>query len=331
VLLSRFRAAGLDAPGNHDRFTPHMTLVKLGRGLSRTVSSISPSAYAGLLSRELGQCGLDELHLSVMTPALAGDYYPTACVVPTIAGPVCPTAAVAHAISGLGPRVAVVMRGVPGAGKSTFVASLSALAPGRVTVCSSDAFFMQDGMYNFSLAQLPEAHASCRTAFNAAVAAGRPIVVVDNTNVRVRHYHEYAATAQAAGYTVVVVEAALNSLHHALQANARCIHNVCHRVLFFTLFLLFFFCYHPPDIQVAPDVTVRLWRSWEVDPAAVRVSPDDALVTDRTLASAPVLAAAAAALPAPVPADTLEHALELGESPSPSPLHLSLLMPHCHP
>lgn len=111
----------------------------------------------------------------------------------------------------------VIMRGVSGAGKSSF---LERHFP-DFRVCSADNYFVTpNGVYVFEAAKLQEAHLHCLREFVADVTHGRPLLAVDNTNLRVAELAPYYQVAAAHGYAVhmffLVVSpsvAAARSLH----------------------------------------------------------------------------------------------------------------------
>jgi predicted kinase len=115
-------------------------------------------------------------------------------------------------------RYAFIMRGIPGSGKST-VAKMIARGcfPGQANIDgsqwltdavihSTDDLCMVDGEYRFDVALAGERHAQNLQNFKDSLAAHKPCVIVDNTNVKVEQYHPYMKAAEAEGYRVVIVE-----------------------------------------------------------------------------------------------------------------------------
>lgn len=96
------------------------------------------------------------------------------------------------------------MQGVSGSGKSTVARSLARKAQGSL-VLSADDYLMVGGEYVWSKERAQSAHARCHRAFRRALAAGRPLVVVDNTNTKWSHMRGYVKDALAHGYKVEVV------------------------------------------------------------------------------------------------------------------------------
>lgn len=101
-------------------------------------------------------------------------------------------AAVAQAVAG---ATVFILRGVSGSGKSRLAAALrDALPSGMVRIVSADDYFIaRGGRYAFDPARLGDAHAYCRRAFDAALRARQPVIVVDNTNTQWWEYAPYAA------------------------------------------------------------------------------------------------------------------------------------------
>lgn len=97
----------------------------------------------------------------------------------------------------------IVLRGLPGSGKSTFTSQLG----GEAIVCSADHYFERSGIYVFDPKMLFLAHRICRNKFEAAIDAGAPLVVVDNTNIKYKDWKDYLTYALEHGYHVTVAEA----------------------------------------------------------------------------------------------------------------------------
>lgn len=69
LLISRFQDAGLKTPGNHDRFTPHMTLVKMSRPMQHSLNTnvIRRDSYSGFSETYIGKQLTDGIYLCSMT------------------------------------------------------------------------------------------------------------------------------------------------------------------------------------------------------------------------------------------------------------------------
>lgn len=100
-----------------------------------------------------------------------------------------------------------IIQGPPGSGKS-FISSM--LCNGLkscfhdVVVYSTDDFFMEDGIYNFSAALLPEHHKSNFEWTCVALKQGKS-VIVDNTNIHRWNCRDYVEFAAANSIPVVFI------------------------------------------------------------------------------------------------------------------------------
>jgi len=94
----------------------------------------------------------------------------------------------------------IIVRRPSGSGNSTWVKNNYPTAK----VCSADNFFMRNGEYKFNLQSLSQAHASCMGDVLASLKLGRPIVVVDNTNIRLWEIENYILAGELAGYDVSI-------------------------------------------------------------------------------------------------------------------------------
>lgn len=86
-----------------------------------------------------------------------------------------------------------IVRGLSGSGKSSISNAIkAAVGAGNVVVASADDYFMRpDGSYVFVGTQLPDAHAACKQTFVAALDAGAPVIILDNTNTAAWEYAPY--------------------------------------------------------------------------------------------------------------------------------------------
>jgi predicted kinase len=93
------------------------------------------------------------------------------------------------------------MRGCPGSGKSTYISKNYA----KTEVASADHFFIgEDGQYRYNPKLIGVAHTRCFEKFQAAIKAGRD-VIVDNTNVKPHDMKRYVEAAMAAGAELEIV------------------------------------------------------------------------------------------------------------------------------
>ena len=107
-------------------------------------------------------------------------------------------------------RVVFVMRGLPGSGKSSIVKVLSKIYKNNQPImCSADTYFVnENGDYVWNKAFLKDAHEASQNLMKSSVQEGRPLIVVDNTNVEFWEMRPYFSSAQNGPYTyyVIVVE-----------------------------------------------------------------------------------------------------------------------------
>lgn len=93
----------------------------------------------------------------------------------------------------------IILRGIPGSGKSTFVAKEY---PNAI-VCSADDFFLKR-TYHFSL--LNQAHDECRKKFKKALIEKKPLIAVDNTNIKIWELIPYVNMAINHDYNILIYE-----------------------------------------------------------------------------------------------------------------------------
>ncbi len=99
--------------------------------------------------------------------------------------------------------VCFILRGLPGSGKSTLAKLLSDLSP-LFTICSADDYFIdEEGNYKFDPTKLPVAHAVCKSRAFCALESHVPVVIIDNTNVKLSDVRAYKSFAEDYGYTVI--------------------------------------------------------------------------------------------------------------------------------
>ena len=96
----------------------------------------------------------------------------------------------------------IILRGPSGSGKSTYIKNHLPDA----FVCSADNYFNDaEGNYNFDAKKLGQAHGTCRLSFKQAVLDNTPVIVVDNTNTKLKEMEPYIDVAINHGYKVEVV------------------------------------------------------------------------------------------------------------------------------
>jgi len=92
------------------------------------------------------------------------------------------------------------MRGMPGCGKSTLAKAIAGATGG--TICSADDHYVVDGKYVYDFSLIGIVHMRCMRDFDRAIAAGTPVVIVDNTNLRRKDFAYYRRQAKRNGYEV---------------------------------------------------------------------------------------------------------------------------------
>lgn len=118
-----------------------------------------------------------------------------------------------------------IMRGISGAGKSTLSASRFPTA----CVCSADHYFGHGSEYKFDARLLGQAHSSSFAKFTAALGV-EPVIVVDNTNTKIKEFRRYIEAVQHfnsrngayQAYEIVVIRIKIEST----VAAARNLHGV---------------------------------------------------------------------------------------------------------
>jgi predicted kinase len=103
-------------------------------------------------------------------------------------------------------RVVIILRAIPGAGKSSFADYVkSEYPPSDATICCADDYHMVNGEYVWKAENIHKAHDWCQQKFRSALAAGRRLVIVANTNTREQDVLVYKRMAEEFRYTVFVV------------------------------------------------------------------------------------------------------------------------------
>lgn len=90
----------------------------------------------------------------------------------------------------------IIMRGLPGSGKSYAAKSHYGI------VCSTDDFFMFEGVYRFNRQAIPEAHKWNQERVKSLMQSGTSPIIVDNTNIRLWEMKPYILLARENGYSV---------------------------------------------------------------------------------------------------------------------------------
>ncbi|CAM9224831.1 unnamed protein product [Discosporangium mesarthrocarpum] len=259
-LKSRLSGAGIRLPGNADPYTPHMTICKLTRPMSREIGSIDRSIWAPYHGRFFGSLVIRGIHLCSMeeNKALTGFYAtrgtffntPPQAHVPALGFLFSKEARItlfppprAHR-EGKGTewKAVVVLRGVPGSGKSWLTGQLKERATAAGFVCevvSADHFFGKEvvkgtNLYSFSKERLSEAHSQCFRRYKANLANYEvDMIVVDNTNTQRSEFQPYldefalwTSGSEDRQGRLTVVEMSCGSISEALAMGSRSSHKV---------------------------------------------------------------------------------------------------------
>jgi tRNA uridine 5-carbamoylmethylation protein Kti12 len=107
-----------------------------------------------------------------------------------------------------GKKIVYIMRGVPGSGKST---AAKEIAHPDGAIHSTDTKFLDEkNVYRFDGSMLEAYHKKNFEEFCESLKGGKPIVVLDNTNIKEWHYKSetknYVKAAKENGYIVRIVE-----------------------------------------------------------------------------------------------------------------------------
>jgi len=96
-------------------------------------------------------------------------------------------------------KTLIIIRGISGSGKSTLA---NDLGKDGVVLSTDDYFYDDDGNYDFDPKKLGQAHEWNRDRTEEVMQNGSPLVVIDNTNVRMWEMKNYVELAQKYGYEV---------------------------------------------------------------------------------------------------------------------------------
>jgi len=102
-------------------------------------------------------------------------------------------------------KILFIIRGLPGSGKST-LGNCFQFPTGEIpTVYAADDYFLRDGVYEFDLAKIPQAHAACQENVSRELRCGYSVCVA-NTFTQRWEMQPYIDMARHAGFRLVVID-----------------------------------------------------------------------------------------------------------------------------
>lgn len=104
-------------------------------------------------------------------------------------------------------KVIFILRGLPGSGKSTVAKQIKQVYGDLALICSADDFRMTDsGEYFWKPEEYDMSHLKCEEKARQACYNERPVVIIDDTNIRKELLYWYIDAARSYDYFVVLVE-----------------------------------------------------------------------------------------------------------------------------
>lgn len=156
-----------------------------------------------------------------------------------------------------------IVRGLPGSGKSHVLSQIGLKALNQkksVRYCSDDFHFVDNcgeyAWHKWNADKIAQARSETAAAFGAALSEGVHTICVDDVHSQVSSYENYAKQARVFGYNVVVLEILCPQLQHVQAFFGRS--GKCAK--------------RGKAGYLATDL-LKMWKSWEVDPEAVRLQP----------------------------------------------------------
>lgn len=96
-------------------------------------------------------------------------------------------------------KILYLIRGIPGSGKTSLAKNLTEF------YFEADQYFMKDGVYNFDVSKLKDAHAYCKQAVELAMSLGIKTIAVSNPFTRLWEMNDYKDLAKEYDYDVVEI------------------------------------------------------------------------------------------------------------------------------
>ena len=143
----------------------------------------------------------------------------------------------------------IFLRGISGSGKTTLCNSLShLLGLEKVVSISADNYFIVDGIYNFEISKISDAHKACIISMEKALQSSEfPYIIIDNTHTRLWHLSNAERVAEKYGAKIFYLDIIVPDHTHFLLCLKRQRHNV-------------------PE-----DVLLEQWVNWEKNPKSILI------------------------------------------------------------
>ncbi len=128
-------------------------------------------------------------------------------------------------------KTVIINRGIPASGKSSFakeiVSKLSQKGLSAIS-CSTDDYFMVDGVYRFDAERLREYHLKNQNRFKQALKEDFDVVICDNTNIEPWEARPYYDMAKEFEYNVILMDFGSRDIqsHIKAQSNEDYKHNI---------------------------------------------------------------------------------------------------------
>lgn len=143
----------------------------------------------------------------------------------------------------------IFLRGISGSGKTTLCNSLCRLlGVEKVISFSADNYFIVDGIYNFQISKISDAHNACIISMEKALQSCEfPYIIMDNTHTRLWHLSNAERVAEKYGAKIFYLDIIVPDYAHFSLCLKRQRHNV-------------------PE-----DVLLEQWVNWENHPKSILI------------------------------------------------------------